>query len=311
VAAKARAQGVRSARAGNGAPRDPATIRDLVRYAVSRFNRARLHFGHGTDNAFDEAVYLVLSTLALPLDRLEPCLQVRLTASERASVLAVIERRVTDRIPAAYLTREAWIGEHRFYVDERAIVPRSFIGEWLRGDPAPFVDDPARVTRVLDLCTGSGCLAVLLALAFPAAKVDAVDLSADALDVAARNVADYGLAKRVRLIRSDLCAGLPGRRYDLIVSNPPYVRADAMAALPAEYRHEPALALAGGVDGLDLVRRILAGARARLEPGAALVVEVGHAREAVERAWPRTPFTWIEVSAGDDCVFALRREEIP
>ena len=208
------------------------TVRDWLRFAVSRFNEAKLFFGHGTDNAFDEAAYLILHTLHLPLDRLEPFLDASLTQGESEEVQAVIGRRVRERIPAAYLTHEAWLGEHRFYVDERVIVPRSFIAELLPEQLAPWVENPEAVSRALDLCTGSGCLAILAALAFPNAEVDAVDLSADALDVAAKNVADYGLTDRVELIESDLFAALDGRSYDVILSNPPYVNAESVAALP-------------------------------------------------------------------------------
>ncbi len=288
-----------------------ATLRDLLRFAVSRFNEAGLFFGHGSDNAWDEAVYLLLATLHLPLDRLEPFLDARLTEAERAQVLDVIERRVRDRVPAAYLTREAWLGEHRFYVDERVIVPRSFIAELLEDQLQPWIDDPWSVTSAVDLCTGSGCLAILAALAFPEAQVDAVDLSPDALDVARRNVADYGLEERVRLVHSNLFAGVARQRYDLILSNPPYVNAASMATLPEEYRREPEMALAGGEDGLDLVRVMLREAKEHLNPGGLLVVEIGHNRDALEAAFPQTPFTWLETSAGDEFVFLLRREELP
>lgn len=286
------------------------TVRDWLRFAVSRFNEAGLFFGHGSDNAFDEAAYLILHTLHLPLDRLEPFLDASLTHGESEAVQAVLERRVRERIPAAYLTHEAWLGAHRFYVDERVIVPRSFIAELLHEQLAPWVDDAEGVTRVLDLCTGSGCLAILAALAFPDAQVDAVDLSKDALDVAANNVADYGLAERVELVESDLFAALAGRSYDVIVSNPPYVNAESVAALPPEYRAEPALALGSGEDGLDATRRILAEAKAHLNPGGVLVVEIGHNRDALEAAYPTLPFTWLDTEGGDQFVFMLRREDL-
>jgi ribosomal protein L3 glutamine methyltransferase len=287
------------------------TVRDLLRFAVSRFQEAGLAYGHGSDNAWDEAAYLVLHTLHLPLDRLEPFLDARLTAPEVRTVLAVIARRVEERLPAAYITREAWLGEHRFYVDERVIVPRSHIAELLSEALAPWMPDPGAVRSALDLCTGSGCLAVLAALAFPQARVDASDLSPDALAVARRNVADYGLEERVRLVRSDLFDALGGRRYDLILSNPPYVAAEAMDRLPPEYRHEPRRALAGGADGLEVVRRILAEARGHLSARGVLVVEVGEGREALERAYPGLPFTWLETSAGSDFVFLLTRDQLP
>ena len=286
------------------------TVRDWLRFAVSRFNEAQLFFGHGSDNAFDEAAYLILHTLHLPLDRLEPFLDASLTHGESEEVQAVIERRVKERLPAAYLTQEAWLGEHRFYVDERVIVPRSFIAELLHEQLAPWVENPDEITAALDLCTGSGCLAILAALAFHNAGVDAVDLSKDALDVAAKNVADYGLADRVDLIESDLFAALGGRSYDLILSNPPYVNAESVAALPPEYQAEPALALGSGKDGLDATRQILAQAKQHLNPGGLLVVEIGHNREALEAAYPALPFTWLDTESGDQFVFMLRREDL-
>ena len=287
------------------------TVRDWLRFAVSRFNESKLFFGHGSDNAFDEAAYLILATLHLPLDRLEPFLDASLTHGEAESLKAVIERRVTERVPAAYLTREAWLAGHRFYVDERVIVPRSFLAELLADQLAPWIDDAGTIARVLDLCTGSGCLAILAAEAFPHAQIDAVDLSRDALAVAAQNVADYGLGRRISLVESDLFAALDGRRYDLIVSNPPYVNAESVAALPPEYQAEPALALGSGEDGLDATRRILAAAKTHLNPGGHLVVEIGHNRDALEAAFPTLPFTWLDTAGGDQFVFLLRREDCP
>ena len=286
------------------------TVRDWLRFAVSRFNEAKLFFGHGSDNAFDEAAYLILHTLHLPLDRLEPFLDASLTHGEAESVKAVIERRVTARVPAAYLTGEAWLTGHRFRVDERVIVPRSFIAELLADQLAPWVEDADTVSSVLDLCTGSGCLAILAAEAFGQAQVDAVDLSADALAVAALNVADYGLDERIRLVESDLFAALDGRTYDVIISNPPYVNAESVAALPPEYQAEPALALGSGSDGLDATRRILAAAPAHLNPGGVLVVEIGHNRDVLEAAYPALPFTWLDTAGGDQFVFMLRREDL-
>jgi len=286
------------------------TLRDWLRFAVSRFNEAKLFFGHGSDNAFDEAAYLILHTLHLPLDRLEPFLDASLTHGESEEVQAVIERRVKERLPAAYLTHEAWLGEHRFYVDERVIVPRSFIAELLHEQLAPWVESPDEVTHALDLCTGSGCLAILVALAFPNAEVDAVDLSKDALDVAAKNVADYALQERIELVESDLFAALDGRSYDVILSNPPYVNAESVAALPPEYQAEPALALGSGEDGLDATRLILAQAKTHLNPGGLLLVEIGHNRDALEAAYPTLPFTWLETASGDQFVFMLRREDL-
>ena len=286
------------------------TLRDWLRFAVSQFGAAGLAFGHGSGNAWDEAAYLILHALRLPLDRLEPFLDARLTAPEAEQVAEILRRRVEERVPAAYLTGEAWLAGHRFTVDQRVIVPRSFIADALGEGLAPWLDNPGPVRRVLDLCTGSGCLAILAALAFPDARVDAADISPDALAVAAINVADYGLAERVRLIDSDLFAALNDESYDLIVSNPPYVDAAAMAALPAEYRREPALALASGADGLDHTRAILAGAARHLEPAGLLVVEIGHHRDALERAFPQVRFAWVETSTGNEFVFVLGRQTL-
>jgi len=285
-------------------------VRDWLRWAVSRFHEEGLAFGHGTTNAWDEAVYLVLHTLSLPLDRLEPFLDAKLTLVERTRLAGVLGRRIDDRVPAAYLTREAWLGDFRFYVDERVIVPRSHIAELLPDGLAPWIGDPAAIESALDLCTGSGCLAILLAHAYPEADVDAIDLSSDALAVAQRNVADYGLAGRINLIRSDLYANLVEKSYDLVISNPPYVTERSMASLPAEYRHEPAMALAGGDDGLDAVRTIVRESPRFLRPGGLLVVEVGHGRAATEAAFPRMPFTWLETPSSADAVFAVTREEL-
>src|SRR5574337_114625 len=249
------------------------TVRDWLRYAVTRFHRAGLFFGHGSMEAYDEAAYLILHTLALPLGRLEVLLDACITSEERPAVWEIIERRTVERIPAAYLTHEAWMGEFRFYVDERVIVLRSYFGELLEDGLAPWVEDAERVSSALDLCTGSGCLAILMAHAFPQAHVTAVDLSAEALEVARHNVADYHLQERIELIQSDLFTSLGKRRFDLIISNPPYVTSAAMAQIPAEYRHEPELALAAGKDGLDVVRHILAGAKRHLNPGGVLAVE--------------------------------------
>jgi ribosomal protein L3 glutamine methyltransferase len=286
------------------------TVRDCLRFAVSRFNEAELFFGHGSENAYDEAAYLILHTLNLPLDRLEPFLDARLTHSEIFDVLDVIERRTEQRIPAAYLTNQAWLGDLSFYVDERVIVPRSFIAELLREQLSPWISDAGQVHNVLDMCTGSGCLAILSALAFPNAHIDAVDLSADALDVAQYNVTDYALEERVSLVESDMFAKLKGRKYDLIISNPPYVDAPSVATLPQEYKYEPKLALGSGTDGLDATRAILEHAAKHLTDKGILVVEIGHNRDALEAAYPNLPFTWLEVSAGDEFVFMLHRNDL-
>jgi ribosomal protein L3 glutamine methyltransferase len=286
------------------------SVRDLLRFAMSRFEATGLVYGHGSENPFDEAAYLILHTLHLPLDRLEPFLDARLLPAEVDAVLDVLQRRVRERLPAAYLTHEAWLGDFRFYVDERVIVPRSHIAAALEQRLAAWIPDPASIERALDLCTGSGCLAVLLAHAFPATAVDASDISASALEVARHNVQAYGLSGRVRLIESDLFSALSGQCYDVIVSNPPYVTAAAMAALPSEYQHEPALALAGGEDGLSVVRRILQHARHHLTRKGVLLIEVGEGREALESAYPQLELTWLEAPAGDGSVCLLERDQL-
>jgi len=287
------------------------TVLDFIRYAVSRFNATQLFFGHGSDNAWDEAVYLTLHALHLPLDRLEPFLDARLLPEERTRLLDLYSRRCQDRLPAAYLTHEAWLGEDRFYVDERVIVPRSFIAELLDEQLTPWVADPWAIENALDLCTGSGCLAIKLALNFPNAQVDAVDLSKDALAVAERNIADYHLAERVHPVHSDAFTALAGRRYDLIISNPPYVDAESVDALPPEYLHEPEMALGSGDDGLDFTRIILAEAKKHLSEDGILVVEIGHNRDALEAAYPDLPFTWLDTAAGDEYVFMLNAADLP
>ena len=288
-----------------------STLRDVLRYATTRFNGAGLFFGHGSSNAFDEAAYMLLHTLKLPLDRLDPFLDARLLPEEVQALLKVIERRAVERVPAAYITREAWLGGYRFYVDERAIVPRSFIAELIPEQFAPWVTDPDEVGSVLELCTGSGCLAILLADAFQNARLDALDLSPEALEVARRNVAEYQMQDRITLLQSDLYDALPaGARYDLIVSNPPYVNAGSMAKLPPEYLREPQMALAGGADGMDLVRRIVEGARSRLKPRGLLIVEIGNEREHAEAAFPDLELTWVSTSAGDDMVFLVTADQL-
>jgi len=287
-----------------------ATLRDWLRYAVSRFRAAGLSYGHGTGNAVDEAAYLILHTLHLPIDQLEPWLDANLLLSERQAIANVIETRIRTRKPASYLTNEAWIQGHSFYVDERVIVPRSYLGELLVGRLAEVVDDPGAIGRALDLCTGSGCLAILAALAFPNASVDASDVSAAALEVARRNVHEYGLEERIRLQQSDLFGAHAGQRYDLILANPPYVTEAAMAAFPPEHAAEPRLAHAGGVDGLTCVREILAAAGAHLSPDGVLLVEVGSGRALLEQQLPRLAFLWLDTSASEGEVFALRRRDL-
>lgn len=291
-------------------PTNFTTVRDLLRYAVTRFNGAKLFFGHGSSDAFDEAAYLILHTLNLPLDKLDPFLDARLLPDEIAAVLNIIERRAVERVPAAYLTNEAWLGDYRFYVDERVIVPRSFIAELIPEQFSPWLGDPDSVTNILELCTGSGCLPVMLADAFPNAQVDAVDISADALAVARRNVDDYGVQDRITLIQSDLYENVPKKKYDLIVTNPPYVNSDSMSKLPQEYLKEPQIALAGGTDGMDLVRRIVAGAAERLTKHGVLIVEIGNERNFAEAAFPDIELTWLSTSAGDDMVFLVTANQL-
>jgi len=287
------------------------SLRDVLRYAVTRFSEQPIFYGHGQLDAFDEAAFLVTRALKLPLERMEIFLDAFLTHAEINSLIELIERRVKKRVPVAYLLGEAWLQGYRFSVDSRAIIPRSFIAELLKEQLAPWVPDPAAVRSVLDLCTGSGCLAVIAADLFPNAKIDAVDISVDALAVAARNVEDYGLGDRVRLIDSDLFQEIGTSRYDLILCNPPYVTDHALAKLPREYAHEPTLALAGGPDGLDVVRRVMADARTHLNSQGLLVIEVGDGRAAVEREYPRVPVFWATTSGGDDMVFLVRAEDLP
>lgn len=293
------------------------TVRDWLRFGVTTFTRAQLVYGHGTRSAVDEAAFLILMALDLPIDELAPWLDARLTMSERTAIAELYTRRILSRKPASYLVNAAFIQGHRFYVDERVIVPRSYIGELLAGaDPAdngmhPMLADFAFATDVLDLCTGSGCLAILAARAFPLAQVDAVDVSDDALAVARRNVDDYGLGARIRLVVSDLYAGLaPDKRYDLIIANPPYVASGEVAAFDAEYRAEPVIAHEGGADGLDLVHKILAGARDRLTDGGLLVMEVGTGQAALEAAYPDIEFIWIDTQTSEGEVVAVTAQQL-
>ncbi|TWA88348.1 [LSU ribosomal protein L3P]-glutamine N5-methyltransferase [Azospirillum brasilense] len=291
------------------------TVRDLIRYGVSRFNEADLDYGHGTTNAHDEAVFMVLEGLSLPIDQLDPYVDARLTLAERRKVADLLHARVETRKPASYLLNKAYIQGIPFYVDERVIVPRSYIGEILfsdliGGDDFTLVEDPTEVERVLDLCTGSGCLAILAAQIFPEAQVDAVDLSADALEVAKRNVADSGFGDRIALHHGDLFAPLKNRKYDVIITNPPYVDAEAMAALPPEFRHEPEMALASGEDGLDIVRRILKEAPKHLTPEGGLLCEFGTGREILEAEYPDLDFFWVETANSFGEVFWLTRDQL-
>ncbi len=288
------------------------TLRDALRYAVSTFRAADLHFGHGSTTALDEAAFLILESLHLPIDDFNAFADARLTAREKTLLGERIALRVDERLPAAYLTGRAYLGGIPFRCDKRALVPRSYIAELLRSplfdgsdEGAALVGDPHAVTSVLDLCTGGGSLAIFAAYAFPNAAVDAVDLSEEALALAAENVADHGLEDRVRLVQGDLFVPVAGRRYDLILTNPPYVGRDVMERLPQEFRHEPQVALAGGEDGFDLVHRILAQAASHLLPDGGLLCEIGEDREILEAAYPHTPFFWLDTAESDAEVFWL------
>jgi ribosomal protein L3 glutamine methyltransferase len=294
---------------------DLLTVRDVLRRAMSRFNSAPLVYGHGTETALDEAAFLILESLNLPVDDISPWLDARLTRAERLHLLGLIERRVTERLPAAYLVGRTYIQGVPFKVDRRVIIPRSFIGELLFrpdlfGPEGALVSDLEGVERVLDLCTGSGCLAILAAHAFPNAFVDAVELSEDAAAVAAENIEASGLADRITLHRGDLYQPLDGQSYDLILTNPPYVDAEGMASLPLEALHEPRLALDGGADGLTVVRRILDQAEEFLNPGGALMCEVGRGRAAVEAAYPALPLLWLDTETSEGEVFWAKAEDL-
>ena len=277
------------------------TLAELIKATESRFRAARLHYGHGTHNARDEATFLVLRGLRLPFNSV---LIKKITAQGQKKIESLIRSRIEQRIPVPYLLNEAWLADHAFYVDRRVIIPRSHIAELVAGRMRPWLKRPPK--RVLDLCTGSGCLAILAAHAFPDAKVDAADWSRPALAVAKRNLAKHRLSKRVRLARSDLFAALGGERYDLIVTNPPYVARATMRKLPPEYRYEPGMALAGGKNGMDLVKKIIEEAPQYLLPRGALVCEIGDGRKALQRAFPEIDFVWPETAAGFGHVFVLQ-----
>lgn len=291
------------------------TLRDYWRYAISRFNAAGLSFGHGTTTAGDDAAYLLLDTLELPIDALDPFLDARLLPAERKLLAERIETRVTTRKPSSYITGRAYIQGVRFHVDERVIVPRSHLGEilfseYLGAQGSTFLPDPMAVESAVDICTGSGCLAVLAAKFFPNAAVDAVDLSDDALEVAKLNLAEHDVADQVTLFHGDLFTPLAGRRYDLIITNPPYVDHAALAAFPAEFRAEPEMAHDGGEDGLDLVRTILTQAADHLNPGGGLLCEIGSGREILEEEFPHLEFFWVETAESQDAVFWITAEAL-
>lgn len=286
-----------------------ATPRDLIRWGMSRFRAARLHYGHGTDNALDEAAYLVLHALHLPPDLPDAYLDATVLIDERRTALDLLVRRMEERKPAAYLTGEAWFAGLPYAVDERVIIPRSPLAELIQERFEPWLGgrEPG---RILDLCTGCGCIAIACALEFPGCRVDAVDVSPAAVEIAAKNARRHGVTDRLNLYEADLYTALSGRRYDLIVSNPPYVSAQEMARLPDEYRHEPSLAFAGGEDGLDVVLRILEGAFEHLSPNGLLVCEVGAGAQRLEARFPELPFTWLEFERGGEGVFLLTAADL-
>jgi ribosomal protein L3 glutamine methyltransferase len=285
------------------------SVVDFIRWGASRFNEAKLYFGHGTDNAVDEALFLVLHALHLEPGLATEMYQARLTDAEKEAVLTLFKRRIVERLPAPYLTHEAWFGGMSFYVDERVLVPRSPFAELIEERFAPWVDEE-RTEKILDLCTGSGCIAIACAAAFPWAEVDAADISSQALEVAGINIERHQLQDQVRAVQSDLFDGLKGRRYDLVVSNPPYVDAQDMASMPEEFRREPALGLEAGEDGLEQVLRILAQAPDHLTRDGVLVVEVGNSEEALVNRFPEVPFVWLEFERGGHGVFLLQAETL-
>lgn len=287
----------------------PTTLREWILWAEAELDAAGVYFGHGTDNALDEAAWLVGGALQLAPEEIDAYLDEDLDASQMHVVRELVARRISTRQPAAYLLNEAWFAGLPFYVDERVIVPRSLTGEFIQDQFVPWVD-PTRVHRILDLCTGSGCMAIACAYAFPEAQIDAVDISTDALAVARINVERHGLTERVRLVQSDLLDGLGGNRYDVILTNPPYVDPQEMAELPEEYRHEPKLALVSGSDGLEAITRILAQAHAYLTPDGILIAEVGNSHEPLQQAFPDVPFMWLSTQTGDESVFLLTASEL-
>lgn len=285
------------------------TILDIVRWTVSRFNEAGLFFGHGTETAWDEAIALVFHTLHLPHDTNPIIFQAQLTTSEKEKLYQLIQRRINERIPLAYLTNEAWFANLSFYVDERVLVPRSPIAELIEKQFTPWVE-PRTIHNILDIGTGSGCIAIACADAFPEAEIDACDISQEALAVAKINVLRHELQDQVKLYHSDLFEGLPVKKYDLIISNPPYVSQSELETLPKEYTHEPRKGLAGGQTGLDIVTRILKEAPRYLQPNGILIVEVGNSETALIEQFPNVPFTWLDFEKGGGGVFLLTASEL-
>ena len=286
------------------------TIRDWLRHTVSQFEASDIFYGHGTDNAYDEAVWLIMSALHLPHDTLVNFLDARILKTERNKLASLIEQRITQHTPTAYLLKEAWLQGFKFYVDERVLIPRSFIAELLTSDLSPWIEFPEMIESAADICTGSGCLGILLANSFPNAAIDVIDISQDAIDVANTNIENYGLETQITAIKSDMFSALAGKKYDVIISNPPYVDAPSMAILPAEYRNEPQLALGSGVAGLDHTHTILREAAHYLNDGGILIVEIGHNRDALLEAYPNLAFTWLEVSSGNEFVFLLTKSQL-
>jgi ribosomal protein L3 glutamine methyltransferase len=287
-------------------PTRPVTLGDWLHHAEKLYARHQAALGQVATTAHDEALYLLLHTLELPLDSPRSVLRRKLTPGQAAKVKEVFRRRLEDHVPAAYLTREAWLGEHRFYVDERVIIPRSYFVELLPEQIPYWLPPDKPVKRAVDVCTGSGCLAILLAHQFAGAKVDAIDLSPEALAVAKFNVATHGLTQRVKLFHSDVFDAVPRAKYDLILSNPPYVPTRELRDLPAEFKTEPAMALDGGKDGLDIIRKLLRQARDRLQPHGLVVLEVGGLRAAMDRAWPELDLHWLHTEDGEDCVCVVQ-----
>lgn len=287
------------------------TIRDWLRFYVTEMLKAEIHFGHGCDNALDESVYLIQASLNLPVNDISPFLDAKLLPYEHDKLFEVLKRRILQREPAAYIVGEAWLAGYNFKVDPRVIIPRSFIAELLQDTLSPWVEDEQAPLQILDLCSGSGCLGILSAIVFPNAQVDCIDISAQALEVAKLNIKKYNLQDRVQLIESDLFDRVPTNHWDVILTNPPYVNSHSMAKLPAEYLHEPNLALAGGDDGLNLIHRILNQAHLHLSDSGLIICELGHEKHFFESNYPNLPVLWLEVSAGQDQVFMIRKEDLP
>jgi len=287
------------------------SIRDWLRYAVSRFESSDIFFGHGTSNAYDEAVWLIFGFLHLPHDTIENFLDAHITSKEKKDLLFLIEKRINEKIPTAYLLNEAWLKDYKFYVDERVIVPRSLIAESLSENLHPWIDDPESIYSALDLCTGSGCLGIMMAHSFQNAMIDLVDLSEKALQVAQINVDHYGLHERIELIQSDLFHALEGKKYDLIISNPPYVNQTSVNNFPPEFLKEPSMALGSGDEGLDHTIRIIHEAKHHLNDDGMLIVEIGHNKEALLKKFPEAQFQWLDVYLGNDFVFILQKSQLP